>query len=441
MALFNLTDIAYKRDVQRNFVPRGKLGNSSDGTVGNTFRYPIDLGNTDRGHYMMIHINVQEKTSYKYDYEEVLPTIQRNRIALKQETGATNIGGFGALSNDNLRRFGSVVGENTPDFVKQSFERAKTGFSDLISEKILSKGTTGAVRSDGDFAGQQFINDFIAAGKVGLDVFGGAVKGAEQALGNLNNQNFLRTIKRTTESIALYMPGTMAYNHTQSYNKLSMGGENAAFYGSGMSLITGAVNGEFNPEQLGKNLTPFIAEKLKNLSSSVLGTNSATGLFASAIGGVQNPQLELIYNSPDFRSFRFDFMFYPSSEAEASEVALIIDSLKFHQAPEIMEDTAGYFLVPPSEFDIEFYYNGVINPNIPKISTCVLTSIDMDFAPKGFVAYEVPGQPPEIGGTGMPFAIRLSLSFQETEIMTKYNFQNFENYGTPGTGPRVRIKR
>lgn len=431
MALFNLTDIAYKRGEQRNFVPKNRM----DVNNKQTLRYPIDLGSTDRGHYMMIHINVQEKSSYVYEYDEGnLPTIQRNRTGLKTQTGATNIGGFGALGVDNLKRLGSFVGENTPDFVKKSFERTKTGFSDLISEKILAKGASGG-RDE-----QQFINDFIAAGKVGLDVLGGAVKGAEQAVGRLNNESFLRTIKRTKESIALYMPGTMAYNHTQSYNKLSMGGENAAFYGAGMSLITDAINGTINPQKLGQNLTPFIAEKLKNLSSSVLGTNSATGIFATAIGGVQNPQLELIYNSPDFRSFRFDFMFYPSSEDEAGEVQLIIDSLKFHQAPEIMKDTAGYFLVPPSEFDIEFYYNGEINPNIPRISTCVLTSIDMDYAPKGFVAYEVPGQnKPEIGGTGMPFAIRLSLSFQETEIMTKYNFQDFENHLLPGTaGTRGR---
>jgi hypothetical protein len=364
---------------------------------------------------------------YEFD-EGNLPTIQRNRTGLKTQTGATNIGGFGALGTDNLKRFGSFVGENTPDFVKQGIDKVNSGVSSFIAEKLIQRTQSPTE--------EQLTEAF----RVARGIVSGSLTGVEQAVGRLNNESFLRTIKRTKESIALYMPGTMAYNHTQSYNKLSMGGENAAFYGAGMSLITDAINGTINPQKLGQNLTPFIAEKLKNLSSSVLGTNSATGIFATAIGGVQNPQLELIYNSPDFRSFRFDFMFYPSSEDEAGEVQLIIDSLKFHQAPEIMKDTAGYFLVPPSEFDIEFYYNGEINPNIPRISTCVLTSIDMDYAPKGFVAYEVPGQnKPEIGGTGMPFAIRLSLSFQETEIMTKYNFQDFENHLLPGTaGTRGR---
>ena len=102
----------------------------------------------------------------------------------------------------------------------------------------------------------------------------------------------------------------------------------------------------------------------------------------------------------------------------------MIARLKFHQAPEIKNGTGGYFLVPPSEFDIEFYYNGQINRNIPSISTCVLESIDMDYAPNGFHTFETPGDnSPRVGGTGMPTAIRMDLSFKETEIMTKFNFQ------------------
>jgi hypothetical protein len=68
-------------------------------------------------------------------------------------------------------------------------------------------------------------------------------------------------------------------------------------------------------------------------------------------------------------------------------------------------------------------YNGAPNPNLPDISTCVLESIDLDYAPNGFAAYEVPGKTTStVGGTGTPVAIRLGLQFKETEIMTKDNF-------------------
>jgi hypothetical protein len=423
MALFNLTDISYKRE-ERNF-PSAFNRLSTDPSVNRrTFglkRYPLDVGGTDKGHYMMIHINVQEKSIFQANFSGDLPTIQRNRAGLAAQTGATNIGGLGNLTIDNVQRFGEFVGENIPKGVKESFndynKRVQNAFSEFLANKTISI-EPGSVGDEALAAVRQATDVAIEFGK-------GVGEGLKKQVGSLNNQNFLRRIKRTTETIALYMPGTMAYTHNQQYNQLQMGGENAAFYGAGMSLITDAIKDKVSPYNLGQNLSPFISEKLKNLASPFLGTNSATALFASAIGGVQNPQLELIYNSPSFRNFRFDFMFYPSSEAEAVEVHRIIEALKFHQAPEIMRGTAGYFMVPPSEFDIEFYYNGTVNPNIPKISTCVLTSIDMDYAPKGFVAYEVPGPDgatPSIGKTGMPFAIRLSLSFQETEIMTKFNF-------------------
>jgi hypothetical protein len=103
-----------------------------------------------------------------------------------------------------------------------------------------------------------------------------------------------------------------------------------------------------------------------------------------------NPMLEMIYKSPNFRQFQFDFTFYPRDEKEALEVQKIIERLRFHQAPELA--SAQGFLIPPSEFDIKFYYGSSQNPNIPAIATCVLTNIDVNYAPNGFSAYEVPGE-------------------------------------------------
>ena len=138
--------------------------------------------------------------------------------------------------------------------------------------------------------------------------------------------------------------------------------------------------------------------------------------------------MEVIYSAPEFRSFRFDFMFYPRSRIEAKEVQNIIQRIRFHQAPEVLGNNSagglgGYFLVPPSEFDIKFYYNGAENPNIPSISTCVLQTVDVDYAPSGFAAYEVLEDKgvPGLGSTGMPVGIRLGLVFKETQIITKFD--------------------
>ena len=129
------------------------------------------------------------------------------------------------------------------------------------------------------------------------------------------------------------------------------------------------------------------------------------------------------------REFQFDFMFYPRDEKEALEVQKIIERLRFHQAPEfakmsLSSATTEAFLMPPSQFDIRFYYGGSENINLPPISTCVLKSIDVNYAPNGWSAYEVPGEPASLGRTGMPVATQLTLQFQETTYLTKADFNS-----------------
>ena len=157
---------------------------------------------------------------------------------------------------------------------------------------------------------------------------------------------------------------------------------------------------------------------------SALGSEQTAQAVMAATGRVQNPMLEMIYKSPNFRTFQFDFTFYPRDEMEAIEVQRILERFRFHQAPELMAN-AGGFLVPPSEFDIKFYYAGAENPNIPQIATCVLTTLDVNYAPNGFSAYETPGENnPALGRTGMPVAIQITLQFQEVTYLTKKDFRD-----------------
>ena len=165
------------------------------------------------------------------------------------------------------------------------------------------------------------------------------------------------------------------------------------------------------------------ADMLRAGAGGLIGENTARLGFTAATGMVRNPMLEMIYKSPNFRSFQFDFTFYPRDEMEALEAQRILERFRYHQAPEILAGTGG-FLVPPSEFDIKFYYAGRENPNIPQIATCVLTQLDVNYAPNGFAAYETPGENnPALGRTGMPVAIQFTMQFQEVTYLTKADFR------------------
>jgi hypothetical protein len=219
------------------------------------------------------------------------------------------------------------------------------------------------------------------------------------------------------------MPDTLNFAQNQSYSEPNIGGT------VGAALVTGVTSAADSVKNAPAGSTGVLDAIARNISPALAllaGRSDLTRVgFAAFTGRVLNPMLEMLYTAPAFRDFRFDFMLYPRSKEEAKEVQRILSLLRYHQAPEIDTRSSGFLLVPPSEFDIKFYYNGAENPNIPKISTCVLTTLDVDYAPNGFAAYEERlNLSPEKGGTGMPVAIRLSLTFKETEYFTKANYRD-----------------
>lgn len=381
MALFTLSDIKFKNPSTTN-LQRPLVGGAYESNI---YRYPQDIGGMDKGHYLVIHINQQDHTQYSNETTSDNPTVIENR--LKYGTPSLN------TSTNEILNFAK-----NNDAVKIVTESA---------QEMLSKG-------------EDFVNKNGGEKVTKVTQFLGGVSGTIGEMAKrYTSVNGIRTIKRTTDTIALYMPDTLNFVHNQSYTDLTLTGIPAALISGGASLAQ-SMKGNMNPQEFGKklasNMSPYFASYILNQS------DFGKSVFAATTGMVQNPMLELLYSSPAFRSFRFDFMFYPRSESEAEEVQDILSRLKFHQAPEIRKEYNSFFLVPPSEFDIKFYHRGIENPNIPKISTCVLETIDVDYAPNGFSAYEVAGEDAKLGRTGMPVGIRLSLQFKETEIMTKANF-------------------
>jgi hypothetical protein len=400
MAFFSLTDITFNSN--KNSKVGGPLrALESSVYESNTFRYPIDLGSYDKGHYMVIHINEQRATQFKGTTTSDQPTVISQRTALQSARGATNIGGSAA----------SILGVAS-DLISKA---EKTGVGSAISGFLENKVVSGISSVLGNGNGANAFKELIGSSQQ----FANEIK---SIVAGISSTSFTRTIQRTTDTIALYMPDTLNYVYNQEYSTPKIGDAAVGALSAGASAIDAyksSPDGE-KGKNIVKNLTPFAAAALAK-SKGDLGKV----LFAAGTGLAMNPMMEMIYASPKFRTFNFSFLFYPRDEKEAAEVQNILERLRFHQAPEIKSNSGGFFLVPPSEFDIKFYYNGGENPNIPPITTCVLKSIDIDYAPDGWSAYESPADfgKPKLGRTGMPVAIRLVLGFEETEIMTKDSYK------------------
>ncbi|MDP6586620.1 MAG: hypothetical protein QF535_18340, partial [Anaerolineales bacterium] len=92
---------------------------------------------------------------------------------------------------------------------------------------------------------------------------------------------------------------------------------------------------------------------------------------------------------------------------------------KFHMLPErVQGQNIGRHLIFPSEFDIQYMYQETENHWYPFVSGCVLEKMEVTFGPGGETQHF---RPIKVGGgeAPAPTEINMTLTFSETEIMTK----------------------
>ena len=136
-------------------------------------------------------------------------------------------------------------------------------------------------------------------------------------------------------------------------------------------------------------------------------------LMQKVYGAAQNPYMEVLFHAPNLREFTYNFTFAPRNAEETEDVQNIIKLMRFHMAPELRQDH-NMFVTLPSEFDIYYMYKGTDgtvkeNPYVNKISTCALTSCNVDYTPTGVKTHP----------DGSPVVIKMALTFKEMDMITK----------------------
>jgi hypothetical protein len=419
MPLFGFGDISFNKGSSQRKGPLASLVGSDFET--STLRYPIDLGSFDKGHYVVFYIREQKETSSQFQTGRYASEVGQSGFSDVTKSSTVNITSLTQNPQALATNFGNELMGKINSGLNQINQSTGGNLGGITSQ--ISKVAGGAI---GGIVGG--VNNLF--GQAGLN-FGGSsgqtTAVLDQSIKRISNKSFVKTTRLTKDAIALYMPDTLLFNYSQAYDQKAIGGELLGkIAGAGRAAIEAReAGGEEGNEAALKSAGTSAFETLKQAGGQALGkltgSEGSAQVALAALGRVQNPMLELIYTSPNFRTFQFDFLFYPRDEREALEVQRILERFRFHQAPERLE---GGFLVPPAEFDIKFYYRGAENNNIPQIATCVLTTIDMNYAPNGWSAYEIPGENnPSLGRTGMPVAIQLTLQFQEVTYLTKEDFR------------------
>ena len=224
-----------------------------------------------------------------------------------------------------------------------------------------------------------------------------------------------QTHKHTGSSIILYTPPTAKYEYKASYEQaetknLALLAETGGKLFENIKAFVGGVEGS------GDTLASLL-EAGKVLGRQVLQGAlevtfpGAAGFFTKRTGRALNPRMELAFQSVPFRQFQFEFEFAPKNAKENDSVNKIMQLFKFHMLPDVSDEK---YMITPSEFQITYFYRDRVNDYMPKISRCVLTDMNIDYAPEG--VYHTFAADPY---GAMPVITKMTLSFTETEIMTK----------------------
>ena len=223
--------------------------------------------------------------------------------------------------------------------------------------------------------------------------------------------------------ITLYMPNdSVPVSSAQSWQEKSFRGplgqikKNIAFgakdatdqIGQNQKLDVGALVDKFSKRMQGQGGAGEAARQgALNAVGELTGVGSASNILALTDGEVYNPNSELIYQNPNFRSFVFDYTFIPKNEGEAQTVCQIIKEFKTWSSPALA--TKGRLKIP------DIWKVSYSNQYFNKFKQAALTNITVHFN-SGLSQHAT-------FSSGMPVVTSMQLQFTEVEFVFRKDHQ------------------
>ena len=206
---------------------------------------------------------------------------------------------------------------------------------------------------------------------------------------------------RQKETVALYLPHKLNVAGFNTYDTPSF-----SVLGEASELLKG------NFDAMGPAIARRAAGFLDSLGDIAGGDINAQQAIQAVTGKIINPRRETLFQAPEMRKFEFAFEFTPRNLEETYAVDEIIRTFKRHAYPS--RAAGGVLFDMPAEFALEYYavIDGTAHQNawLNKIARCVLAEINVDYTGAGSVS---------MFHNGAPTHINLTLSFQETELITQ----------------------
>ena len=241
-----------------------------------------------------------------------------------------------------------------------------------------------------------------------------------------------RDMNRTSiGTVVLPIPGGIRDQQQVSWAEDKMTATQIALSDIALSTITGGVGAGIDRTQglLGRGQSS-ISDIKKALSANIAGAAAgASRLLTRQTGAIMNPNMELLFDSPQLRDFTFSFLLSPRSQKEAATIVKIIRFFKQGMSP--IRSKSRLFLRSPHTFRLAYKHKATQlettgddkDKNKPatdhkflnKFKECAMNGFGVDYTPNGqYSTYE----------DGSMTAYQVTMNFQE--IAPIYN----DDYGS-----------
>ena len=204
--------------------------------------------------------------------------------------------------------------------------------------------------------------------------------------------NALRTgsarATKNSRNIMLPMPPDLSTKYGAVYNT-----PDVAALSTGAEFFDSLFSGGFS--EAGVSALRLAAE----------GSGDLGQLTGAAFGKAANPFQAVFFQNPELRTHSFSYTLSPQNIEESSTIRNIITEFKKAMLPSFSDGSKTFFNYP-KVFEIEFRFDEFLF----EIGTSVLTSFD--------VSYHAENTPSYFDESKAPTAVKISMSFQETNILT-----------------------
>ena len=237
-------------------------------------------------------------------------------------------------------------------------------------------------------------------------------------------------------TILLPIPSNIQSGNAVSYQESKVNELTAAIAGGAKDIMTGI---DFTKPNIGQQIKKAGGNAMENIADTAsleqlgdLVTNQlasqAAGIFGGNIslnqmmarqsGQIFNPNMELLFEGPTLRSFKFSFKMTPRNDKESNQVKQILRTFKAHMAPKTMEKNL--FIETPDIFELRYRKGGSNHPFLHKFKQCFLQDVGVNYTGDGtYATYH----------DGTPVSMQMDLTFKELEPIYDSDYKNDDKIG------------